>query len=155
MRRFFSGRFIPVSLGLAVALGVLAHAARPLASSAPPPVYRVIVNPQNSATSVDRKFVADAFLKKVSRWPDGESVRPVDLTAESSTRAHFSDEVVRRSVPAVKSYWQQLVFSGRDVPPPELDRDEDVIRYVLRFPGGIGYVSGAANVDRVKVVTIK
>jgi len=150
MRRFQLRWILPL---LAAALAGALGASRPLAAS--PPTYRLIVNPKNDATGVDRRFVADAFLKKITRWPDGESVHPVDLSAESLARARFSEEVIRRSVPAVKSYWQQLVFSGRDVPPPELDRDEDVIAYVLRFPGGIGYVSGAADVDRVKVVTIK
>jgi ABC-type phosphate transport system substrate-binding protein len=141
-------------LALAAALGGAALGS-PRLEAASPPLFRLIVNPQNGATAVDRKFVADVFLKKTTRWPDGESAHPVDLTAEAPARAQFSEEVIRRSVSAVKSYWQQLVFSGRDVPPPELDRDDDVIRYVLRFPGGIGYVSGAANVDRVKVVAVR
>src|SRR5579872_1194003 len=121
---------------LATALLAVAGGARPQAAS--PPNYRLIVNPQNAAATVDRKFVADVFLKKVTRWPNGELARPVDLAPEAAARGHFSDEVLHRSVSAVKSYWQQLVFTGRDVPPPELDHDEDVIRYVLRFPGGIG-----------------
>ncbi|SRR6266478_3275570 len=139
---------IAISAALGAAVGGHSQAAGPAN-------FRVVVNPQNVATSVDRKFVADAFLKKVTRWPDGEAVRPVDLQPESPARARFSDEIVKRSVSAVKSYWQQLVFSGREIPPPELDSDEEVIRYVLRFPGAIGYVSGAASADRVKVVTVK
>ena len=150
MWRFHPGWLLSL---LAAVLGAALGPARPLAASMP--AYRLIVNPQNGATSVDRRFVADAFLKKITRWPDGESVHPVDLSPEAPARARFSEEVIRRSVSAVKSYWQQLVFSGRDVPPPELDRDEDVIGYVLRFPGAIGYVSSTANVDRVKVVTLK
>jgi ABC-type phosphate transport system substrate-binding protein len=139
-----------------VVLAVLGTAGLPLFSQAAAPLpYRVVVNPQNKTTSVDRKFVADIFLKKITRWPDGEVVHPVDLSPESPARARFSEEVLRRSVSAVKSYWQQLVFSGREVPPPELESDEEVLRYVLRFPGGIGYLSGAANVERVKVVTVR
>ncbi len=127
-----------------------------LAQSRPAsPPFRVIVNPQNQAASVDRRFLADAFLKKVSRWGDGEAVRPVDLGPDSAVRGRFSEDVLRRSVSAVKNYWQQLVFSGRDVPPPELDSDDQVVAYVLRFGGAVGYVSPAANVDRVKVLSLK
>jgi ABC-type phosphate transport system substrate-binding protein len=118
-------------------------------------VYRVIVHPSNPATVVDRKFVADAFLKKISRWNESEAIRPVDLEVDNLARRKFSEDILRRSVSAVKSYWQQMVFSGRDVPPPELDTDEDVIRFVLRYSGSIGYVSGNANLDRVKAVTVK
>jgi hypothetical protein len=58
-------------------------------------------------------------------------------------------------VQAVKSYWQQVIFSGRGVPPPELESDEAVIRYVLRFPGAVGYVSGTADVRGVKVLAVR
>ena len=56
---------------------------------------------------------------------------------------------------ATRNYWQQMVFSGRELPPPELDSDEDVVRFVLKYPGAIGYVSEAANVERVKSVWVK
>jgi ABC-type phosphate transport system substrate-binding protein len=119
------------------------------------PAYRVVVHPSNSASSVDRKFLSDAFLKKATRWSGGEVIRPVDLDAESPVRRRFSQEVLGRSVSAVKSYWQQVIFSGRDVPPPELDTDEQVIRYVVKSPGAVGYVSGSAAVSGVKILTVK
>src|SRR6185503_304176 len=85
--------------------------------------YRVIVNPGNPQSSVDRRFLSDAFLKKVTRWSTGDAIRPVDQGPDSAARQRFSEDVLSRSVAAVKSYWAQLVFSGRDVPPPELDDD--------------------------------
>jgi hypothetical protein len=91
-------------------------------------------------------------LKKSTRWPGGEPIRPVDLGTESPTRRRFSEEVLSRSVVAVKSYWQQMIFSGRAVPPPELESDEEVMRYVGKYPGAIGYISGATEPAGVKVV---
>jgi ABC-type phosphate transport system substrate-binding protein len=117
--------------------------------------FRVIVNHANGTAAVDRKFVTDAFLKRTTRWPGGEPIRPVDLGTESATRRRFSDEVLSRSVAAVKSYWQQMIFSGRAVPPPELDSEEEVIRYVSKYPGAVGYVSGSADTTPVKVLLVK
>ena len=62
--------------------------------------------------------------------------------------------VLRRSVAAVRSYWQQRIFSGRGVPPPELDDDAAVVRYVLKYPGAIGYVTEGTPLEGAKVVTI-
>jgi ABC-type phosphate transport system substrate-binding protein len=117
--------------------------------------FRVIVNQTNPITSVDRKTLADVFLKKVTRWGGGEVIRPVDLRPEAAARVAFTEEVLRRTVIAVKSYWQQLVFSGRDVPPPEVDSDEQVIKFVLRSPGAVGYVSGDAHLEHVKPISVK
>lgn len=124
-------------------------------ATAAEPAFRIIVNEMNPITSIDRKTLADVFLKKVTRWGDGEVIRPVDLRPESAARAAFTEEVLRRTVVAVKSYWQQLVFSGRDVPPPEVDSDEQVIKLVLRSPGAVGYVSGDAHLEHVKPISVK
>lgn len=120
-----------------------------------PPVFRIIANPASGATTVERRFVAEAFLKKTTRWPDGELIRPVDQGADSAVRQRFSDEMLGRSTAAVKSYWQQILFAGRALPPPELDGDEEVVRYVLKYVGAVGYVSGTANVERVRTIVVK
>jgi ABC-type phosphate transport system substrate-binding protein len=117
--------------------------------------FRVIVNPANPAASVERRFLVDAFLKKTTRWPHDEQIRPCDLDPESATRRRFSDDVLKRSVAAVKSYWQQMVFSGQNVPPPEFDSDEQVIQFVLRNPGAVGYVSASANIEGAKVLSLR
>lgn len=126
-----------------------------LASNGAPPPFVVIVHPSNPAAALDRKFVADAFLKKVTRWPNGDVIRPADLAPDSPARARFSDDVLNRSVAAVKSYWQQMIFSGRDVPPPELASDADVVKYVAASTGAIGYVSGTATLEGVKPVRVE
>lgn len=134
------------------AVSALAAGGSHASSNAP---WRLIVNPSNPAAVVERRFLADAFLKKVTRWSTGDAIRPVDQREESSVRQRFSDDVLGRSVAAVKSYWAQLVFSGRDLPPPELEGDEEVVRFVLKNAGAIGYVSSGANVEHVKVLTVR
>ena len=82
-------------------------------------------------------------------------IRPVDLEPDSPVRRRFTEEVLRRPLAAVRAYWQQRIFSGRDVPPPELDSDQQVIDYVMKYAGAIGYVSGAAALNGPKPVTIR
>jgi ABC-type phosphate transport system substrate-binding protein len=138
---------------LTLAIPVAGATAEPRSSGAAG--YRLIVNPANANASVERRFLSDAFLKKVTRWPNGDVIKPVDLGASSPVRRAFSDEVVGRTVEAVKSYWQQAIFSGHDVPPPELDSDDDVVRYVLKHPGAVGYVSPTANLAGAKILSTR
>jgi ABC-type phosphate transport system substrate-binding protein len=119
------------------------------------PVYVVVVQTTNPAASVERKFLEDAFLKKITRWPSDTTIRPVDLPASSPVRRRFTEEVLERTLESVKSYWQQRIFSGRDVPPPELDTDDDVVAYVRKHEGAVGYVSGRADVSGVKVLEVR
>lgn len=124
-------------------------------SGAAPPPFRVIVNAAHQATVADRKLLTDAFLKRITRWPGGELIRPVDLSGDSAVRRRFSEEVLGRSVAAVKSHWQQMIFAGRAIPPPELDTDDEVIRYVARHAGAVGYVSGVGDLAGVKVLAVR
>src|SRR5882757_6337692 len=117
--------------------------------------YRIIVHPGNPSTSVDRKFLAEAFLKKTTRWPDGELIRPVDLPPDSPARHRFTEDALNRSVAAVKSYWQQQIFAGRSVPPAELNGEEEVVKYVSRSPGAVGYVGAGGELTGVRVVGVR
>jgi ABC-type phosphate transport system substrate-binding protein len=127
-------------------------ATRASASGGPP--FVVIIHPQNPYVSLDRGFLSDAFLKKTTRWADGSVIKPVDLPAGSPVRERFSEDVLKRSVAAVKSYWEQIIFSGRDVPPPEVATDDEVVKYVLAHTGAVGYVGGSVKLGDARAVTI-
>jgi ABC-type phosphate transport system substrate-binding protein len=117
--------------------------------------FRVIVNASNPIGSTNCEFLSQVFFKRTTRWQGGPAIRPVDLSPDSSVRGKFSDAILKRSVDAVRNYWQQRIFSGRDLPPTELASDEAVVDYVARSPGAIGYVSASAKVDSVKVLVIR
>jgi ABC-type phosphate transport system substrate-binding protein len=115
---------------------------------------RVIVNAKNPATTLSKQFVADAFLKKRTRWRGDDAIQPVDLGQKHSVRARFSRSILERDVAAVRRYWAQLVFSGRGVPPPEVADEDAVIAYVAKNAGAIGYVSASTTLTGVKAVPI-
>jgi hypothetical protein len=141
-------------LALSLAAGAL-RLAEGAALADETPQFRVIVHPNNPLRSVDKGLLADAFLKKVTRWGNGEVIRPVDLHAGNSVRRRFSEAVLKRSVGAVRSYWQQRIFSGRDVPPPELESDDSVVAYVARYDGAVGYVSAGAKLVGVRELSLE
>lgn len=151
MRRLFHAL---TALFLAIGVVTLIASGARAAAPAPPP-YRVIVNAKNPVTRLPRKLVTEAMLKKTTRWSDGSVIKPVDLVPDSSVRRVFSEEVLKRSVESVRAYWQQIVFSGRDVPPPELANDAEVVKFVASHDGALGYVSGAATLDGVKAVVVE
>lgn len=127
----------------------------PVRERGPGSLFQVVVHARNPLTSVDRRFLSQVFLRKTVSWPNGDSIRPVDLPPDAPVRRQFTDQIHSRSIAAVKSYWQQVIFSGRGLPPPELATDEAVVRFVSRNPGAVGYVSGNADVRTVRVLTVK
>jgi ABC-type phosphate transport system substrate-binding protein len=127
----------------------------PTAHGGPPSSadYKVVVNRANPVTSLARKDVSALFLRRSTRWDDGTPVLPVD-GPNSPTRESFSKEVHRKRTAAVRSYWLQIIFSGRGLPPPEKPSNSEVIAYVNAHPGAIGYVSATTGADEVKVLEV-
>lgn len=117
--------------------------------------FKVVVNNSNSSTKISKSALNAMFLKKTAKWSDGIPAAPVNQSKKSPVRDSFTSAVHRKSVAAVDSYWQQQIFSGRDVPPPEKSSDADVISFVKSNPGAIGYVSNAAAIAGVKTINVE
>lgn len=117
--------------------------------------FKVIVNESNAVASLTAKEASDFFLKKKTKWPTGTSVMPVDLSSGSSVRETFSQQVHGKNTAAIRNYWQQAAFSGAGTAPSEKVSDADVVEYVKKNAGAIGYVSASASTGGVKTISIK
>ncbi|MEO6400413.1 MAG: hypothetical protein ABIP62_00210 [Vicinamibacteria bacterium] len=117
---------------------------------------RVVVNSANALSSMSREEVSKFYLGKATKWPDGTTVAPVDLAGKTSTRRLFSQEILRKEIEAVESLWQQLIFSGKAIPPPAKPSEAEVVAFVKGNAGGIGYVSYSTDLGSgVKEFAIK
>ena len=135
---------------LFVALGIWAARSGAQDASA----YKVIVHPANATTQLSRLKVGEMFLKKATRWPEGAPVMPVEPSARTPIRQRFTLEIYGKQVIAISAYWQQMIFSGKAIPPPEKSSDVDVVAYVRDTPGAIGYVWAGADTSGVRVVAV-
>jgi ABC-type phosphate transport system substrate-binding protein len=117
--------------------------------------FKVIVNNVVHVESLSKKEVSDLFMKRTPKWGSGTPVMPVDQSDRAAVRGEFSKTIHGKATAAVKSYWQQQIFSGRDVPPVEKASDSEVVALVRSNPGAIGYVDAAADTTGVKVLTIQ
>jgi len=116
--------------------------------------FVVIVTAAIPVSSIRRRELSRISLRQSRRWDDGTNAEPVDLPANNSVRAAFSEAIHGRSAASVSSFWRQQIFSGRSVPPPERDSEGAVVGFVASHRGGVGYVGPGTNTSRVKVVSV-
>jgi len=116
----------------------------------------VVVNAANPTSELSTDEVSKMFLKKTSRWAgNNEKVQPVDLIDTSALREAFSKQVHGKGTAAIKAYWQKMIFSGHDVPPPEKPSIGEALAYVRGNPGAIGYAPTGADLGPgVKVLKV-
>lgn len=115
---------------------------------------KVIINSSNSASIMRREDAALLFLNRTARWK-GMEAAPVDQSLRSPLREVFSQEVIRQTPEWVQHYWQKRILNEREFPPPVKASDDDVIAFVEKNTGGIGYVAEATVLPAtVKVLRI-
>ena len=144
-------RWLRFVAGLAAVLALAAVAPSPAAAAD----FVVVVNAANPQAALPAAEVSNMFLQKTHRWDSGERVRAVDLPEASPARESFSKAIHGRPTAAVKAYWQRMIFSGIDTPPPEKPTAAEVLAYVKANPGAIGYVPAATPLpDGVKALKV-
>lgn len=118
--------------------------------------FRVVVHPDNPATSITRAELSAIYMKRTRSWRDGREIMPVDQRAGSPVRERFSRAVHGKNVAYVTRYWQRLIFSGRGIPPRQLPNDAAVLELVQNHRGAIGYVGRETSPgEGVKVLMVR
>ena len=112
-----------------------------------------IVHPNNAAT-IDSTQVQRIFLGKEKKFADGNEATPINTVASNASREQFDTKILERSSSQVAAYWSKLVFTGKGIPPKELENDAAVIATVAADASAIGYVDSAAVTGAVKVITL-
>ena len=117
--------------------------------------FQVVVNAAAGTDEISTGDLSKIFQKKAGKLPSGESASPVDQDKDAAVRESFSQAVHGRSANQIESFWQQQIFSGKDVPPEKKGSDAEVLDFVRSNPGAIGYVSGSASLGAgVKVIRV-
>jgi ABC-type phosphate transport system substrate-binding protein len=102
--------------------------------------FIVVTHATNRTESLTQAELSRIFLRRDTHWVDGRPVLPVDQPRNSVVRSAFTKGVHGRTVGAVNSYWQQQIFSGGEIPPPERANDQAVLEFVRNNPAAIAYV---------------
>jgi ABC-type phosphate transport system substrate-binding protein len=115
----------------------------------------VIVHPSNRFDSLSRSKVESLFLRRVSRWPWGAEVVPVELANPSRLREAFLAEVLRTTEEQLQAYWIDQ-RATRGVSPPLQAPDVAAVKAIVAArPGAIGYIPAGALDGSVKELRLE
>lgn len=118
------------------------------------PTFTVIVHSDVQGTAIPRTVLASIFLKQVLRWGDGRRVAPVDQSLRSPVRVDFCEAVLHESIDGVQLLWNRKLAKGV-MPPAVKSTDEEVLAFVAKTEGAIGYVSSGVSLPpTVKAISI-
>jgi hypothetical protein len=132
-------------------LQVIAFAALMMSVSSSAEVVAV-VSSKSAITALSKSQVADIFLGKVTRFPDGILAVPIDQVGGSVERDEFYAKVAGRSPAQITAYWSKILFTGRGQPPREVSNDIEMKKRIATDPFAIGYINAELVDGSVRVL---
>jgi len=114
---------------------------------------KVIANASVAESSISSGDLKAVFLLDKDSLGGGH-VQPV-LSKGGATHEAFLKEYIGRSDSALQAFYRSLVFTGKGSMPKALGSDAEVVAYVAKTKGAIGYVSGDASAEGVKSLQVK
>ena len=123
-----------------------------VAASAMAGGVKVIANSSVAAASVSPDDLKDIFLLTKTSL-DGNHVEPVVQQA-GDTHEAFANQYLHKTGQALATYYRAQLMAGNAVMPKALASDAEVVAYVAKTKGAIGYVSGEAAAAGVKTLGV-
>jgi ABC-type phosphate transport system substrate-binding protein len=111
-----------------------------------------VVSAKSSVVSLSPNQVADIFLGKTSRFPDGTPATPIDLAEDAPERDRFYEHYAGKSAAQVKAHWSKIIFTGRGQPPRQVSTSRDVKKLLSENPNAIGYIDQSLVDSSVRVL---
>lgn len=113
----------------------------------------VIVHGASAIAALSEDDLKDYYLGKKASWPDGSKVVVVVLKDGPSHEKLMGK--LGKSSSQFSTGWKKLVFTGKGAMPEQVGTEDELIAYVAKTPGSIGFVDAGKAKDGVKAVPVK
>jgi ABC-type phosphate transport system substrate-binding protein len=111
-----------------------------------------VVSAKSTVGSLTPNQLADIFLGRVSRFPNGLLAVPIDLYDGSPEREQFYAKIAGKTPAQVKAYWSKIIFTGRGQPPKAVPTDLEVKKILAANVAAIGYIDATQLDDSVRAL---
>jgi ABC-type phosphate transport system substrate-binding protein len=115
---------------------------------------KVIANSNVTTSAVSADELKGVFLATKTALSDGSHVEPV-LAKGGATHEAFLKQYIGKTESALETYYRSLVFTGKGSMPKSFGSDAEVVAYVAKTKGAIGYVSAGTAASGVKTLEVK
>lgn len=113
-----------------------------LAGSAGAEEILVVINPAAPVDRLSPDQLKEAYLGDAFFW-GSVKIHPAELRLPPELYAGFLQAIASMSPERYEVYWIRKVFREGGMPPRPFDSAADILSYVARTPGGLGFVRRA------------
>lgn len=113
----------------------------------------IIANTSVPAESLSQDDIKNIYLGKILKWGNNDMVTLV-ISDKSEVHKSFLQKYVKRNASQFENLWRQNLFSGKGKAPVKVGSIDELVDYVSKTKGAVGYIySGETLPDSVKVIS--
>lgn len=114
----------------------------------------VFVNAGVPDGALTQTEIQNIYLGKKDKWNDNQKINFTALSSGPCLEAFLKQHVARTDF-QFQNYWKKQIFTGQGQPPRAFASDAELIDYVSRTSGAIGYSCTQPAPGKVKMLTIQ
>ena len=114
----------------------------------------IVSNKTVGDTIMNRDDIKEIFLGKRVQWSDNSKIHIVTLQNPGLHNA-FLKEFIKKSPKQYKNYWKKMVYTGKGKTPRKFGSVQDLLEYVAKTKGAIGYINKEVTAVNVNTVTVQ
>jgi len=112
-----------------------------------------VVSAKSSVIALSKSQIADIFLGKSGRYPNGTQAVPIDQEEGSQARTEFYTNYASKSPAQLKAHWSKIIFTGRGKPPAAVANSIEARKLIAADSRAIAYIDRSAVDSSVRVLT--
>ena len=94
------------------------------------------------------------YLGKKVKWADKQGINFTALSSGTCLET-FIKEYVKKTPFQFQNYWKKQIFTGKGQPPRGFDNEAELVDYVSRTSGAIGFSCTQPDITMVKILSIR
>ena len=118
----------------------------------------LVANAKVGVDSLSKGEVRKIFMGKQTVWP-GVGKNPVVFVTLKDGASHkaFLKGYLGKTPKQYASYWKKLVFTGKGKAPRSFKTEKDLLVYVTKTVGAVGYIGSktASAAKNIKIISVK
>jgi ABC-type phosphate transport system substrate-binding protein len=115
----------------------------------------VVAAAKSPLSTLTKNELADLFLGRATRFPDGRLAVPIDHREGSPAHAEFYSAFIGRTAAQVRAHWSKIIFTGRGSPPRSIADSGQLRRRVAGDSSTIGYLERSMVDGSLRIVRIE
>jgi len=115
----------------------------------------MVVSDQSPLRDISASQVKKIFKLRQRMWSDGMPIQPINMVKENALRNDFSQQILRKRPAQMEVYYLKMALTGRGQPPHTVHDYDELVSFIRKHQGAIGYVNQPMNQEGVKTLVIK